>query len=309
MNICPITYEPCEGRYSAQGLRRLSPKLSELAPLPYTAEEQVYEAAARAHKMSIQGVQPKLSARLNVAKQRFEIVDTRGHFILKPQNPQYPQLPENEDLSMRLAEMAGLEVPLHGLVFSKDGSMTYFIKRFDRVGWSRKLAVEDFSQLLGLSRETKYDASMEKVASVIESFCTFPAIEKIKLFRMTLVSFLIGNEDMHLKNFSLVTRQGKIELSPVYDMISTSIVLNPPIAEFALPLMGKKRKLDRSNLVDYFAQKRLGINERMISRVLSEIGNAVAECRSLIDRSFLSPDLKQRYRSLIADRQSRILPG
>jgi serine/threonine-protein kinase HipA len=228
---------------------------------------------------------------------------------LKPQNPQYPQLPENEDLSMRLAEMAGLEVPLHGLVFSKDGSMAYFIKRFDRVGWSRKLAVEDFSQLLGLSRETKYDASMEKVASVIESFCTFPAIEKIKLFRMTLVSFLIGNEDMHLKNFSLVTRQGKIELSPVYDMISTSIVLNPPLEEFALPLMGKKRKLDRSNLVDYFAQKRLGINERMISRVLSEIGNAVAECRSLIDRSFLSPDLKQRYRSLIADRQSRILPG
>lgn len=309
MNICPITYEPCEARYSAQGLRRLSPKLSELVPLPYTAEEQVHEAAARAHKMSIQGVQPKLSAKLNVAEQRFEIVDTRGLFILKPQNPQYPQLPENEDLSMRLAEMAGLEVPLHGLVFSKDGSMTYFIRRFDRVGRIRKLAVEDFSQLMGLSRETKYDASMEKVASVIESFCTFPAIEKIKLFRMTLVSFLIGNEDMHLKNFSLVTRQGKVELSPVYDMISTSIVLNPPVEEFALPLMGKKRKLDRSILVDYFALKRLGINERMISRVLSEIGNAAAECRSLIDRSFLSPDLKQRYRSLIEERKSRIWTG
>jgi serine/threonine-protein kinase HipA len=309
MNICPITYEPCDGRYSAQGLRRLSPKLSELVPLPYTAEELVHEAAARAHKMSIQGVQPKLSARLNVAEQRFEIVDTRGHFILKPQNPQYPQLPENEDLSMRLAEMTGLEVPLHGLVFSKDGSMTYFIKRFDRVGRSRKLAVEDFSQLMGLSRETKYDASMEKVASVVESFCTFPAIEKIKLFRMTLVSFLIGNEDMHLKNFSLVTRQGKVELSPVYDMLSTSIVLNPPLEEFALPLMGKKRKLDRSILVDYFAHERLGINERMISRVLSEIGKAVAEYRPLIDRSFLSPDLKQRYRSLIEERKSRILTG
>jgi serine/threonine-protein kinase HipA len=309
MNICPITYEPCDGRYSAQGLRRLSPKLSELVPLPYTAEELVHEAAARAHNMSIQGVQPKLSARLNVAEQRFEIVDTRGHFILKPQNPQYPQLPENEDLSMRLAEMTGLEVPLHGLVFSKDGSMTYFIKRFDRVGRSRKLAVEDFSQLMGLSRETKYDASMEKVASVVESFCTFPAIEKIKLFRMTLVSFLIGNEDMHLKNFSLVTRQGKVELSPVYDMLSTSIVLNPPLEEFALPLMGKKRKLDRSILVDYFAHERLGINERMISRVLSEIGKAVAEYRPLIDRSFLSPDLKQRYRSLIEERKSRILTG
>ncbi len=309
MNTCPITYEPCEGKYSVQGLRKLSPTLSELADLPYTAEEQIHEAAARAQKMSIQGVQPKLSARLNVAKKRFEIVDIRGHYILKPQNPQYTQLPENEDLSMRLAEMAGLEAPLHGLVFSKDGSMTYFIRRFDRVGRNKKLAVEDFAQLMGLSRETKYDASMEKVASVIESFCTFPALEKIKLFRMTLVNFLIGNEDMHLKNFSLVTRQGKAELSPVYDIISTSIVLSQPQEEIALTLMGKKRKLDRSIVVDYFGHERLGINEHMISKVLAEIGKAVARWRPFIDRSFLSPDLKQRYRDLIEERQARILAG
>jgi serine/threonine-protein kinase HipA len=306
MSICPITYESCEGRYSAQGLRKLSPRLSGLAPLPYTAEEQVHEAAARAHKMSIQGIQPKLSARLNVAKGCFEIVDIGGQYILKPQNPQYPRLPENEDLSMRFAEMAGLEVPLHGLVFSRDGSMTYFIKRFDRLGRNEKLAVEDFAQILGLSRETKYDASMEKVASVIESFCTFPAIEKIKLFRMTLVSFLIGNEDMHLKNFSLITRQGKIELSPVYDMISTSIVLNPPVEEFALPLMGKKRKLDRHVLVDYFGRERLGISGRMISRVLGEIESALSAWPALIDRCFLSPELKPKYKDLVRERAARL---
>lgn len=306
MNICPIIYEPCEGRYSAQGLRKLSPRMSGLAPLPYTAEEQVHEAAARAHKMSIQGIQPKLNARLNVAKECFEIVDIGGRYILKPQNPQYPLLPENEDLSMRLAEMAGLETPLHGLVFCKDGSMTYFIKLFDRSGRSGKLAVEDFAQLLGLSRETKYDASMEKVASVIESFCTFPAIEKIKLFRMTLVSFLIGNEDMHLKNFSLITRQRKIELSPVYDMMSTSIVLNPPVEEFALPLMGKKRKVDQHVLVDYFGRERLGINDRMISRVLGEIESALSAWPTLIDRCFLSPELKAKYKDLVKERAARL---
>jgi serine/threonine-protein kinase HipA len=150
---------------------------------------------------------------------------------------------------------------------------------------------------------------MEKVASVIESFCTFPALEKIKLFRMTLVNFLIGNEDMHLKNFSLVTRQGKAELSPVYDIISTSIVLSQPQEEIALTLMGKKRKLDRSIVVDYFGHERLGINEHMISKVLAEIGKAVARWRPFIDRSFLSPDLKQRYRDLIEERQARILAG
>ena len=213
MSICPITYEPCEGKYSPQGLQKLSRSLRQLLDLPYSASEQIFEAAARAPKMSIQGVQPKLSAVLNTRKSGFVVVDTGGRYILKPQNPQYRHLPENEDLSMRLAEAAGVPVPLHGLVYSKDGSLTYFIRRFDRVG-RKKIAVEDFSQLLGLSRDTKYDASMEKVAQVIDRYCTFPAVEKIKLFRLTLVNFLIGNEDMHLKNFSLMTRDGKVELTP-----------------------------------------------------------------------------------------------
>jgi serine/threonine-protein kinase HipA len=168
MSTCPITYEPCEGKYSPRGVRTLSRRLTTLQDLPYSASEQVHEAASRAPKMSIQGVQPKLSAVLNIRKNKFELVDTGGRYILKPQNPQYPFLPENEDLSMHLASAAGITVPLHGLFYSKDGSMTYFIKRFDRVE-KNKLAVEDFSQLLGLTRETKYDASMEKIAHVIET--------------------------------------------------------------------------------------------------------------------------------------------
>jgi serine/threonine-protein kinase HipA len=117
MSICPITYEPCDGKYSRRGLNQLSRSLSELRDLPYTASDQIFEAAARAPKMSIQGVQPKLSAVLNTRKRGFELVDTDGRYILKPQNPQYHQLPENEDLSMRLAATAGIRVPLHGLVY------------------------------------------------------------------------------------------------------------------------------------------------------------------------------------------------
>lgn len=175
MSICPITYETCEEKYSLGGLKKLSGSLRDLQNLPYTASDQILEASARAPKMSIQGVQPKLSAVLNTRKSRFEIVDTGGRYILKPQNPQYRHLPENEDLSMRMAAAAGIPVPLHGLVYSKDGSLTYFIRRFDRVG-KKKIAVEDLSQLLGLSRDTKYDASMEKVAQVIDRYCTFPAV-------------------------------------------------------------------------------------------------------------------------------------
>ena len=306
MNTCPITYQPCEGRYSIQGLKRLSRRLDDLEDLPYTAGEQIHEAAVRAPKMSVQGIQPKLSATLNVSRQQFEVVDIGGHYILKPQNPQFPQLPENEDLSMRLAGAVGIDVPLHGLVYSKDGSFTYFIRRFDRIGRNKKIAVEDFAQLLGLSRETKYDASMEKVAAVIEKYCTFPALEKIKLFKLTLINYLIGNEDMHLKNFSLVTREDKVELSPAYDIINTTIALANPQEEIALPLMGKKRKLDRFNLIDYFGRDRLKLTDLAIKTVLEKIESAFELWVQLIFRSFLLPELKDKYSKLVEARKTAL---
>jgi len=305
MSICPITYEPCDSKYSPQGLKKLSRSLTKLQDLPYTASDQVFEAAARAPKMSIQGVQPKLSAVLNTRQSGFELVDSGGRYILKPQNPLYRHLPENEDLSMRLAAAAGLQVPLHGLVYSKDGSMTYFIKRFDRVGIKR-IAVEDFSQLLGLSRETKYDASMEKVAQAIERYCTFPAVEKIKLFKLTLVNFLIGNEDMHVKNFSLMTREGKVELTPAYDILNTTMVLSDPQEEIALPVKGKKSKLDAAILVDYFGRIRLGLNLKIVSSVMDELVQAMPAWERLIDLSFLSEIMKTKYRQLLKTRSKRL---
>src|SRR5690606_21566862 len=124
----------------------------------------------------------KLSAQLKVKNQQFEMVDQFGHYILKTQSDHFPELPENEAITMTLASIVGLEVPVHGLVYAKDGSMTYFIKRFDRTGHRGKLAVEDFTQLSGLDRDTKYNSSMEKVAAVINQFCTFPKIELMTFF-------------------------------------------------------------------------------------------------------------------------------
>ncbi len=308
MSICTITYEACHGKYSLKGLRKLSRSLTELQDLPYTASDQLFESAARAQKMSIQGIQPKLSAVLNTRKSGFELVDTGGRYILKPQNPQYPHLPENEDLSMRLAAAAGILVPLHGLVYSKDGSLTYFIRRFDRVG-KKKIAVEDFSQLLGLSRNTKYDASMEKIARVIDRYCTFPAVEKIKLFRLTLVNFLLGNEDMHTKNFSLMTRDGKVALTPAYDILNTSIVLPDPKEEIALPIKGKKRKLDSQVLIDYFGRIRLGLNRKIISSLLEDLKGVMHIWEKLIDVSFLPREMKREYGLLLERRRVRLLNG
>lgn len=313
MNRCPITYEPISaedrGRYSRKGLRMMSRSLTHLEDLTYSAEEQRREALARATKMSIQGVQPKLSARLLVKEGRFDVVDQGGRYILKPQIESFFNVPENEDLSMRLAHTVGIEVPLHGLIFSTDGSLTYFVKRFDRVGRNRKLAVEDFAQLAGQTRDTKYDFSMERLVPIIERYCTFPAIEKVELFRRTLFCYLTGNEDMHLKNFSLIVRDKTIKLSPAYDLLNSTIALPGAQEEVALPLNGKKRSLTRNDLVDYYGRQRLELTVQLIDDVLQTLSAAVPLWGSIIETSFLPGDLKEEYLALLQERKNSLRLG
>lgn len=306
MNRCPISYEPCTGLYSAKGLKLLSRQLSTLQKLPYTAQELRQEAAARATKLSIQGVQPKLSARLVVKEQTFDFVDQGGRYILKPQTADYLEVPENEDLTMRMANRIGIEVPLHGLLYGKDDALTYFILRFDRTSHKRKLHVEDFAQLGGRTRETKYRASMEQVARLIDSYCTFPVIEKVKLFRLTLFCFLTGNEDMHLKNFSIIRKNDVISLSPAYDLLNTTIVLPHSEEELALSLNGKKNKLKRQDFIEYFGRERLGLSKTVIDKILMEFAQARKEWETLLQISFLSPAMQEKYYRVLADRFSRI---
>jgi serine/threonine-protein kinase HipA len=305
MNLCPITYSPCgENRYSAGGLKLLASGLKTIKDLGYTAEEQRIEAYNRASKMSIQGVQPKISAVLNIKDEKFELVNKGGKYILKPQHNFYYQMPENEDLTMRLAKLTGLEIPIHGLIWSKDNSLTYFIKRFDRKRHNDKIPVEDFAQLAGLSRDTKYDYSMEKVVELIKRYCTFPAIENIKLFKLVLFNFLVGNEDMHLKNFSIINRDGKITLSPCYDLVNSTIEYKNPNDEIALPIEGKKKKLDQNILVNYFGKERCELTAKSIENVLESISSSISEWNKLIDLSFLSSGMKTKYHDLLNVRLS-----
>ena len=303
MKRCPITYETCgKSLYSEKGLKLLSQNLERLELLEYTAAEQRSEAMARATKLSIQGVQPKLSAILNIKDSRFELVDTGGKYILKPQHHIYPQLPENEDVTMRMAKAAGINVPLHGMIWSKDGSLTYFIKRFDRAGHKDKIPLEDFAQLAGLSRDTKYNYTMEKLILLIDEFCTFPVIEKAKLFRLVLFNFLTGNEDMHLKNYSVIRNGDKIELSPAYDLVNSTIVLKGGAEEIALSLAGKKRKLTRKVLVDYFGKERCGLTDKIVNNILTEINQAKETWFELLDNGFLNSESKEKYRILLEKR-------
>lgn len=292
--------------YSEKGLKRLASGLSGLHDLEYTAEEQREEAFFRSKKMSVQGIQPKLSAVLSIKEQKFNLVDQYGRYILKPQHHIYPQMPENEDLTMRLAESIELDVPVHGMIWAKDQTLTYFIKRFDRRGQKDKIPVEDFAQLAGLSRDTKYNYSMEKVVNLINAHCTFPAIEKVKLLKLVLFSFVTGNEDMHLKNFSLINRNDKIELSPCYDLLNTTIVLRNPSEEIALTLKGKKKSLSKQILIDYFGGERCELNEKVITSIVESMFHSRPKWLEEINHSFLSDDLKEKYMDVVESRFARL---
>jgi serine/threonine-protein kinase HipA len=248
-------------------------------------------------------VQAKISVKLNISKSTFEAVDCGGEFILKPQSIDYPELPQNEDVTMKMAAVVGIDTPVHGLIYSKDNSLSYIIKRFDRQGKKQKYPVEDFAQLTGKTRETKYSSSMENVVKVIDEFCTFPVIEKVKLFRLTLFSYLIGNEDMHLKNFSLITKDSKTVLSPAYDLLNSTIVLNNAEVEFALPLSGRKKNFSRKIIVEYFGKERLELNNTVVHNILEKFTQAFPQWFELLSISFLSQPMKERYMELIEQRR------
>ena len=308
MANCAINLEPLPaGRsYSETGLRSIHPKLKHLEPLEYSYAAQLAEVRQRSDKMSIQGVQPKLSAVLKLKDSSFALVDRGGRFILKPNPLAYEEVPANEALTMRMAAEVGIEVPVHGLLRAKDDSWVYCVKRYDRVGRTGKVHVEDFAQLSGANRETKYDSSLERVVQLVEQFCTFPAIEKPKLAKRLLFCFLTGNEDMHLKNFSIWLQDGVVSLSPAYDLLNSTLVLENAKEESALPLQGKKRKLTKELWLDYFCKDRLKLTPGQIDKVVKDLEKAMPAFDRLIGQSFLSEGRQLGYRTILHDRAKRL---
>lgn len=304
---CLITNEPWEGQgpYSPAGLRRLDRRLTALSPLPYTREQLIEEATTRSVRMSVQGMQPKVSTVLRVNEGRMEVVDIGGRYIVKPPHLIFAELPENEALTMSLAATLDIEVPVHGLLLNGDGTRSYFVRRFDRAGWARQ-PVEDFAQLSGASRDTKYDSSTERLIGIIDRFCTFPVLERIKFFDRLLCAYLTGNEDMHLKNWSLITREGKVGLSPAYDLLNSTIPNPKSREELALSLHGKKSNLTANDFWQYLASERLGLAAALIEETKARCATACAAWPARIEASFLSKEMKERYLALLTERQNRL---
>ncbi len=229
-------------------------------------------------------------------RRSLEVAATGGRYILKPETLRFSSVPQNEQLTMRMAQSISIEVPPFGLIRLKDGTAAYIIKRFDRLDNGGKLQVEDFCQLAEKRIKDKYDGSAELCVKILRRFATEPLIEIQKFYRLLLFSWWTANGDMHLKNFSLLTAPEGIRLlSPAYDLLCTALVI--PDDALAMPITGRDKKLTRRNWLD-FAQY-CGIPEKAAKRLLSEQIEALESALRLISVSLLPNKMKEQYEEII----------
>ena len=254
---------------------------------------------------TLTGVQAKLSLDIDKGRKnepdRFTIVGLWGKYILKPQTDRYRSLPELEDLTMHLAEAAKISCVPHSLIRFKDGELCYTTRRIDRNNDGSKVAMEDMCQLSERLTEYKYKGSYEQIAKLIHKYSTTPKLDLTNYWEVVVFSWITGNSDMHLKNFSLYQMtKGEHTLTPAYDMLSTVLVMPEDTEEMALTLNGKKRKITKSDFIKSITGS--GIEEKVIDNISKKFSHSVTKWFELIDNSFLPGDMQKQYKNLILRR-------
>jgi serine/threonine-protein kinase HipA len=241
---------------------------------------------------AITGVQPKLSMWLDTSKHniRFTVVDDRSNYIIKPQSDTYTALPENEDVCMHLASAFGIETATHALIRLADGGLAYVTKRFDRHK-QQKLACEDLCQLSEILTEHKYRGSYEKTGTIIKQYASQSGLDTLHYFERVVFSFITGNADMHLKNFSMLEKsEAQFTLSPAYDLVSTLLVISNETEQMALTLNGKKNKITRKDFMALATN--LSITEKQMDNVFKNFSENRSLAAWWIENSFLPEDKK-----------------
>jgi serine/threonine-protein kinase HipA len=271
-------------------------------------EEQILELAEQIIKSqkTVTGVQPKLSLGLSENSsdpERFTIVGLWGDYILKPQTKTYPSLPEIEDLTMHLAQISKLKTVEHSLINLKSGELAYLTKRIDRTKGG-KLHMEDMCQITERMTEHKYKGSYEQIAKAIKKHTANPGLDVTNFFELVLFSFLTGNNDMHLKNFSLLKTNSEYDLCPAYDLVASELVVEGDNEELALYLNGKKKKIKRKDFE--IAMKGAGLDQKVIENIFQKYKKLIPRWSKFIEESFLSDSLKREYKLLIDHKSTQL---
>ncbi|AUC77001.1 HipA domain-containing protein [Olleya sp. Bg11-27] len=252
--------------------------------------------------VSVPGVQPKLSMSLlndNKTDSRLTVVGALGgNYIFKPPSKDYAEMPANEHVTMKMAELFSIDVVPHSLIKLASGELSYITKRIDRAENGSKIHMIDMFQVL--EAFDKYRGSMERIGKAIEAYADNTLLDKLRFFELTIFSFLTANNDMHLKNFSIIKTSYGWALSPAYDLLNTAIVNPEDTEELALTIAGKKKKITLQNFIDFGLG--LGLSKKQIQSVFKRFLALQKNAEHLINISFLSKEMQNNYVLLLKDR-------
>ncbi|MDM1404507.1 HipA domain-containing protein [Myroides marinus] len=306
MSNCLFCYQPVEtGEYHPACSKKFFG--TSQVPTLELDQEQLNKLAQITvnERLALTGVQPKISLSLNGEKgnKRLTLVGLWGDYILKPQSADFAFMPEVEDVTMHLAKLFKIETAEHALIRTSTGELAYITKRFDRAK-GKKIHVEDLCQLSELLTEQKYKSSYERVGKVIKQYATNSGLDAIKYFRLVLFSFLTGNNDMHLKNFSLMHTGRGILFSPAYDLLNVNLIFPEDKEDLALTLGGRKRKIKRTDF-DQLAMS-LDISEIVRDNIYKDFSKQITKVHDWIDNSFLTDEYKVGFMKIFEGKMEQI---
>ena len=286
--------------YEKKTLRKLFGK-SILPKINLSRRNIMINVRLLAGKLSISGVQPKIS--LALSKNELVPVNTKGQYILKPQNELFENLPENEALCMQIAEEIGINVPPNILVELNDKTLAFLVKRFDRLSYNKKLHMEDFSQIL---EKDKYKGSYEQIGKYIRTNKNLGLLQVQYFFERVILNFIIGNADAHLKNFSILwENDNKYVLSPAYDIVSSNLAIPEEKDEVALPINGRQIRIRKK---DFFELgKFIGLQEDYIKNYIQKSIDFKSEIFHLIDDSFLPEEQKIVFKEIVETKINQLI--
>lgn len=257
------------------------------------------------NSITVPGVQPKLSLGFmkdvlqNENKGRLTVVGALGgNYILKPQNKTFPEMPENEHLTMKMAEIFGISIVPSSLIRLKSGELSYITKRIDRKENGEKIHMQDMFQIT--EAFDKYRSSLEKIAKAISEYSSNTLLDILRFYEVILFSYITGNNDMHLKNFSLIRNNEDWEFSPAYDLLNVHLHLPEDKEETALTLAGKKSRLTKKDFIQLGLK--FNLSEKQISNSFKRLKKGEKKMLALIEKSFLTPKNQEEYKVMISSR-------
>lgn len=319
ISLAPLTGKERHPGYHDNAFRTLFGTTRVNPDLPYTHSNFVQEGAKATKGLSISGVQVKLS--LAIQGRELKTVPTGGQFIVKPEPVGYEHAPANEHAAMLVSHFVGIRTASCGLLEFSDGEHVYITRRFDRDNDGSRIPLEDLASAAGLMAREKYNASYETLGKIALELCGKKMAVAMDFIKRVMLAYVIGNDDLHAKNFSLIRDPGSLshdykQLSPNYDVLFVSSFEGHDSGHFLALDMFEGDDTEAFGYYGYFTGhdfitlgKSIGLSVRAVERVYNDIASALPAIERIIDRSFMPVTMKHEAAKVVKERLGAVAKG